>query len=78
MYEKNSRKHLSRLENKYKNCEGTKYNPSFGQNRDYRKNWIRHVNRKPRKRLPSLLKPTQKRQEEPGEITEETYGGPTP
>jgi hypothetical protein len=66
MYEKNSRIHLSRLENKYKNCEGIKYNPSFGQNRDYRRNWIRHVKRKPRNRLPRILKPTYKKAEKTG------------
>jgi len=52
MYEKKSRIHLSRLGNKYKNCNGIKYNPSFGQNRDYGRYLIWRINRKPRKRLP--------------------------
>jgi len=63
MYEKSSRINLSRLENKHKNYKGIKYNPCYGQNRDYRRNRIRHVNRKPRKRLPRILKSTNKKAE---------------
>jgi len=31
MYEKNSRIHLDRLQNKYTNCEGIKNTTNFGQ-----------------------------------------------
>jgi len=32
IHEKNSRIHLSRLQNKYTNCKGIKNNTNFGQN----------------------------------------------
>jgi hypothetical protein len=40
IYEKNSRIHLNRLQNKYRNCKGIKYNPSSGQNTGLQKKMV--------------------------------------
>ena len=56
MHEKNSVIHLDRLWNKYRDCKGNKYGPSFGQNTGVQKKLImQHVNRKPRSGLTLML-----------------------
>lgn len=37
-------------------CKGIKYNPSIGQIQDYKRNWVWHVNRMLRTRLPRVIK----------------------
>jgi len=54
--EKNSRIHLDWLQNKYTNCKGIKNNTNFKQILEYKRNWIQHVNRMPRNRLPRVMK----------------------
>jgi hypothetical protein len=34
--------------NKYRDCKGIKYKPVLDKIRDYKRNWIQHVNRMPR------------------------------
>ena len=56
IHSKNSRIHLDRLQNKYTNCKGAKNNTNFGQITGYKRNWIQHVNRMSRNRLPRVMK----------------------
>jgi DNA modification methylase len=56
IYEKNSRIHLDRSQNKYRDCKGIKYNQILDKIQDYKRNWIKHVNQMPRNRLRRLIK----------------------
>jgi hypothetical protein len=65
-----------------------KITPVLNKIQDYKRNWIRHVHRMPRKKLPRLIKKLRpKRQKEPRKTTQETsewwdrngsISGPTP
>jgi hypothetical protein len=57
MYEKNSRIHLDRLKNIYiQNKNELKITPILDKLLEYKRNWIQHVNRMPRNRLPRVMK----------------------
>jgi hypothetical protein len=45
-----------RSEDKYRDCKGTKYNPSFGQNTELREKLDTSCKQKARNRLPRILK----------------------
>ena len=38
------------------NTEVAKHNSSFGQNTEYKRNWLKHINIMPHNRLPRILK----------------------
>jgi len=42
--------------NKYTNCRGIKNNTNLDKLLEYKRNWIQHVNRMPRNRLPRVVK----------------------
>ena len=44
------------LQNKCTNCKGIKNNTNFGKLLEYKRNWVQHVNRMPRNRLPMVMK----------------------
>jgi hypothetical protein len=52
----NSRIHLDRLQNKYTNYKGIKITPIQDKLLECKRNWIQHVNRMPRNRLPRVIK----------------------
>jgi len=52
----NSRIHLERLQNKYTNYKAIKITPILDKLLEYKRNWIQHVNRTPRNRLPRVMK----------------------
>jgi len=56
IHEKNRRIHLDRLQNKYTKCKGIKKTPILDKLLEYKRNWIQHVNRMPRNRLPRVMK----------------------
>ena len=59
IYEKNSRTHLDRIYSKHRDCKRTKYNTSFflkKRRQEYRRNWLQHINRMSRYRLPRKIK----------------------
>jgi hypothetical protein len=56
MYDKNSRIHLDRLQNKYTYYEELKITPILDKLLEYKRNWIQHVNRMPSNRLPRVMK----------------------
>jgi hypothetical protein len=45
-----------RLQNKYTNYKGNKITPILDKLLEYKRNWIQHVNRMPRNRLPRVMK----------------------
>jgi hypothetical protein len=47
---------LDRLQNKFINSKGVKNNSNFDKLLEYKSNWIQHVNRMPRNRLPRIMK----------------------
>ena len=52
IYKKNDKD----LQNKCTNCKGIKNNTNFRQITGIQENWIQHVNRMPRNRLPRVMK----------------------
>ena len=56
IYEKKSRIHLGRLQNKFTHCKGIRNNTVLDKLLEYKRNWIQHVNRMPRDRLPRIMK----------------------
>jgi len=53
---KNSRIHLDRLQNKCTNYKGVKITRILDKLMEHKRNWIQHVNRTPRNRLPRVMK----------------------
>jgi hypothetical protein len=47
---------LDRLQNKCTNCKELKITPILDKLLEYKRNWIQHVNRMPRNRLPRVMK----------------------
>jgi hypothetical protein len=47
---------LDRLQNKCTKCKGVKITPILDKLLEYKRSWIQHVNRKPRNRLPRVMK----------------------
>jgi hypothetical protein len=74
--EKNSRIHLDRTQINTEIAKELNINPVVDKIQDYEINWVQHVNRMPRNRLPRLIKKElhPKRQKEPRKTIEETSG----
>jgi len=53
---KNSRMHLDRLQNKYKNYKEVKITPILGKLMEYKRKWIEYVNRMLRNILARVVK----------------------
>ena len=47
---------MDRLQNKYKNCKGVKNNINFDKLLEYKRKWIKYVNRMASNRLPRIMK----------------------
>ena len=47
---------LNRLQNKYTKCKRIKNNTNLDKLLEYKSNWIQHVNKMPRNRLPRVMK----------------------
>ena len=47
---------MDRLQNKYTNYKGIKKTPILDKLLEYKRNWIQHVNRMSRNRLPRVMK----------------------
>jgi len=47
---------MDRLQNKYTNYKGLKITPILDKLLGYKRNWIQHINRMPRNRLPRVMK----------------------
>jgi len=45
-----------RLQNKFAHCKGIRNNTGSRKLLEYKRNWIQHVNRMPRERLPRIMK----------------------
>jgi len=56
IHEKKSRIDLDRLQNKYTIAKELKITPILDKLLEYKRNWIQHVNRMPRNRLPRIMK----------------------